>query len=252
MKQNSAALHTSIEKLKEAGACTDRFLHLLRGLGYLVNDPQMHGGKRRLAHSISLISSVKRSAPINLLTVLKIGGVADCLWALSATFEDSDKLSRTMAADFAEEVLPLFVMSYPRDKRPRHAIETARRYVQGLATLAEMECASWDAHNSAKVADNAAKDAALCAARAAYIASSGNAKGWYAALKTADDAAYAAVWGVVGTAIEPDVSWEDNIVDYETPLAELWAGYVCDPVELAWRAVRARQERAIRGYLRRD
>jgi hypothetical protein len=39
------------------------------------------------------------------------------------------------AADVAESVLPFFEKKYPRDKRPRKAIEAARAWARGKITL---------------------------------------------------------------------------------------------------------------------
>ena len=56
---------------------------------------------------------------------------------------DESKL-RLFACDCAEQVLPLFERDYPEDKRPRAAIETARRFANGNATREEL-AAAWDA-----------------------------------------------------------------------------------------------------------
>ena len=47
----------------------------------------------------------------------------------------SAKDLRLFGADCVEHVLPLFERAYPQDKRPRHAIEVARRYANGKVTL---------------------------------------------------------------------------------------------------------------------
>ena len=91
---------------------------------------------------------------------------------------DESKL-RLFACDCAEQVLPLFERDYPEDKRPRVAIETARRFANGKATREELD-AAWAA------ALDAAWAAALAAARAAAWAAA-----WAAALDAASDAAWA-------------------------------------------------------------
>jgi hypothetical protein len=60
---------------------------------------------------------------------------------------DESKL-RLFACDCAEQVLPLFEREYPEDKRPRVAIETARRFANGEATQQEL-AAAWDAAGAA-------------------------------------------------------------------------------------------------------
>jgi hypothetical protein len=81
----------------------------------------------------------------------------------------------------AETVLPIFEKKYCQDKRPRKAIETARLWAQGRATLEQVRDAA---------------DAAY-AARAAYISDAA-----YAAYAAASDAAYAAY-----AATAADVGW---------------------------------------------
>jgi L-alanine-DL-glutamate epimerase-like enolase superfamily enzyme len=87
-----------------------------------------------------------------------------------------DKLARLFAADCAEHVLPIYEKQYPDDKRPRQAIEAARRYARG-----EIDAAAWDAAGAA--ARDAAWDAAGAAARdaawdAAWDAARDEERGW--------------------------------------------------------------------------
>ena len=53
----------------------------------------------------------------------------------------NDRNLRLFAADCAEHVLPLFEQRYPDDKRPREAIEVARRFARGEATREELAAA---------------------------------------------------------------------------------------------------------------
>jgi hypothetical protein len=80
----------------------------------------------------------------------------------------NDKNLRFFAFWCAEQVLPIYEEKYPDDNRPRRAIETARRYAEGLATegeLAAARTAAWAAAWAA--ASDAAWDAARAAARTA-------------------------------------------------------------------------------------
>ena len=84
----------------------------------------------------------------------------------------NDKNLRFFAFWCAEQVLPIYEEKYPDDNRPRRAIETARRYAEGLATEGELaaaraaaSAAAWAAARAAARA--AASDAAWDAARAA-------------------------------------------------------------------------------------
>jgi hypothetical protein len=72
----------------------------------------------------------------------------------------------TWAADCAEHVLPFFEKTYPKDDRPRKAIETCRRWVRtGVFKMAEIRGASLNAHAAAREAKG--NDVACFAARSA-------------------------------------------------------------------------------------
>ena len=92
----------------------------------------------------------------------------------------------------AELALPIFEKKYPKDDRPRKAIETTRLWARGKATIEEVRSAAYAAYAAYAAADAAdaaaaAADAAADAADAAYAAAAADAA--YAA---ADAAAYAA------------------------------------------------------------
>jgi hypothetical protein len=90
---------------------------------------------------------------------------------LLRTLEEwNERTAGLFACDCAERVLPLFEAEYPGDKRPREALDVARRYAVGNATHEEL---------------SAARDAAWAAARAAARAAAGAA---------AEDAAWDAAW----------------------------------------------------------
>jgi len=75
------------------------------------------------------------------------------------------------AADCAEHVLPLFNIQYPEDDRPQKAIETARAWAQGLASVKDARQAAVAAHAAARDAqDPAARLVARAAGHAAATA----------------------------------------------------------------------------------
>ena len=81
----------------------------------------------------------------------------------------NDKNLRLFACWCAEQVLPIYEKDYPNDKRPRHAIDSARRYAEGLATAKELSAAgaaAWARAAARDAASAAASDAARDAARA--------------------------------------------------------------------------------------
>ena len=133
--------------------------------------------------------------PINLLTILDTNGLDDAVWALRATEQHCDRIARLMAADLAEDVLPIWTARFPEDDRPAKAIQAARDYAKGLiskAQLADARDAAWAAWAAARDAAWAAWAAAWAAARAA----------WAAARDAAWDAAWAAPYAARARQIE--------------------------------------------------
>ena len=90
------------------------------------------------------------------------------------------------AADCAEHVLPYFEREYPRDKRPRKAIEACRKWARtGIFRMADVRSTSLAAHAAARGAkDDAARFAARSAGQAIAVAHAPGhaiAAAWYAA-----------------------------------------------------------------------
>ena len=157
-------LTTTFKLLRKAIACTPRYKFLRESL-----------------------VDVKDDDPINLLTILETNGLDDALWALCATAENCDKVARLMAADFAEEVLPIW-QKYSEDKRPELAIKAARDFAHGLIASEEITAARDDAWA-------AIGDAVWITAWAAAGAAAGEAAGaaaWAVAREAARAAAGAA------------------------------------------------------------
>ena len=107
----------------------------------------------------------------------------------------NERTARLFAADCAEQVLHLFEREHSDDKRPRLAIEAARRFANGeidRVDLAAAWAAAWAAASDAAgaAAWDAASDAAWAAARAA----------WDAARDAAWDAARDAAWAAARAA----------------------------------------------------
>ena len=85
------------------------------------------------------------------------------------------------AAGCAEHVLPYFEERYPKDVRPRKAIEAGRAWARGEITVSEARAVAFAAHAAARDADQAAARAGGHAAATAHVAG---------------HAAYAASYGV--------------------------------------------------------
>jgi hypothetical protein len=80
--------------------------------------------------------------------------------------EQDQRLLAIWAADCAEHVLPFFEKPYPKDDRPRKAIEACRTWVRtGVFKMSEIRGASLAAHAAAR--ETKENNAACFAARAA-------------------------------------------------------------------------------------
>ena len=93
--------------------------------------------------------------------------------------EQDHRLLALWAADCAEHVLPYFEEKYPKDDRPRKAIEAARAWTRGEIRVSEARTAALAAHAAARDADDAAARAAARAAghAAATAHVAGHARG---------------------------------------------------------------------------
>ncbi len=172
-------MKTTLNKIKAAGACEDRYKHLLTALGKTAADDE----------------------PLEISKIIETNGIEDAVWALCAV-DGHDLEIRLFACDCAEMVLPIYEHKYPGDDRPRKAIEVIRLYANGKATEDERASAcdaacdaAWDAIGT--VAWYAAGAAAWVAAGAAACAAAGTSAGaaaWAAAWAAAGASARAAAW----------------------------------------------------------
>jgi len=114
----------------------------------------------------------------------------ELLWTIERTYCNK-RLYRLCACEMAEHVLHIFEEKYPDDKRPRRAIETSRRFANGVADKGELGAA----YSSACDAAYAASSYPAYAARAAAYAAG-------------DDAANAAANAAAAVAAATDSSAE--------------------------------------------
>jgi hypothetical protein len=81
------------------------------------------------------------------------------------------RLLAVWAADCAEHVLPLFAAMCPEDDRPARAIETARAWSRGEATVTDAREAAFAAHAAAReAADSVAREVARACGHAVATA----------------------------------------------------------------------------------
>ena len=79
--------------------------------------------------------------------------------------EEADHWSLALwAADCAERVLPFFEEKYPKDDRPRNAIDALRAWTRGEIRVGAARAAGLAAHAAAREADEGAPRAAARAA----------------------------------------------------------------------------------------
>ena len=135
-------LTTTLQKLKDAGACVDRYKHLRKAVG----------------------KSFGMSTNLPLARILATNGLDDCLWAMDHAVDGGDKICRLFVADCAEHVQHIWLKYYPKNTRPAEAIKAARAYARGQITAAAVEAAV----EAASRARSAAVEAAARAAATDY------------------------------------------------------------------------------------
>ena len=222
-------LTTTFCRLREAGACEPRYEFLRAAL-----------------------EGVKDDESIDLLTVLETNGLDDALWALQATEQNCDQIARLMAADFAEQVLPIW-QKYSQDSRPEMAIKAARDFAHGRITREKMAAA----RDAARAAARAAVDAWSAASDARNAAVDA---AWAAAGDAALDAARAAVasraavaaWSAARSAVDAAGDAVDAAVDAARAArnaVDAWSAARAAARAAAVAAVRAKQREIFIGYL---
>jgi len=116
----------------------------------------------------SVVTLMRETGPVilsdirdpRLITIRRGGSLTDA---------DHHRLA-VWAAACAEHVLHHFERGRPRDDRPRRAIEQARAWARGEATMTESRTAGGHANAAARDQRGAARHAAFSAAQAAVVA----------------------------------------------------------------------------------
>ena len=169
-------LHTTFRLLHAAGAC--------------------EAGYRRVAKAAGGVRDYGQDTPIPLIRVLEVGGLCDALWCLRAVLPGEERrmatAARLLACEFAEHVLPLFEAQYPADRRPRQAIEAARKAANELGDGQVLPLAAADAAADAALAPLAAAYAYAASAASAAFPDASAAYAAAAYAYAASAAAYAA------------------------------------------------------------
>ena len=123
---------------------------------------------------------------------------------IKAMNKQEQRALASWAAKCAERVLPFFEKAYPKDKRPRKAIDALKKWIKtGVFKMKDIRKASLDAHSAARKA----KDSKACfAARAA-----GQAVATAHVPQHAFGAAYYALkLAATNAKIDKELSWQTN------------------------------------------
>ena len=122
-------IYTTLNKIREHDPCPDGWRKLLAGLNKAEPDDEL----------------------LPLVTILKINGLNDALWALRTT--NCDRESRLFAVAYARQVQHLMA-----DERSIACVDVAERFANGKATLEELI----EARVAAEAAYSAEFAAAVC------------------------------------------------------------------------------------------
>jgi hypothetical protein len=133
-------------------------------------------------------------------------------WMLTRIFDKTQNIKYAIFA--AEQVIGIYEKDYPKDDRPRKAIEAAKDYLKKSNANAANAAANAAAYAAANAAKAAAK-AAANAAKAAYAANAANAAAY--AAYAADAAAYAAY---AANAANAAAEIKQETIDYGLSLIE--------------------------------
>ncbi len=184
-------LHTTFRKAKDNGACIESY--------------------RKMAKALGGVTKYGRNMPLSLAKVIEVCGLADAIWCLRCTIEPAENILIEFACRCAERTLPNFESVYPDDKRPRQAIEAARRLrvdkspaawsaaMSACSAAWSAESAAWSAARSTacSAAWSAARSAAMSAAMSAEPAARSAAR---LAVWLAESAAWSATWSAESAA----------------------------------------------------
>jgi hypothetical protein len=120
-------------------------------------------------------------------------------WLISHSLSKMDRIRYAVYA--AEQVIDIFEKKYPKDKRPREAIQAVKRYIKNPTEENKERCkdasyASWTAYSEAaatsRAVGNWATISATCAANAIYDAATSCTAPWACwAYSAASDASWA-------------------------------------------------------------
>lgn len=87
-----------------------------------------------------LFGRKKKANALDILNCEEIS-IEDRFWVVLREEMLSERILRLFAISCAEHVLPIFEKKYPEDRRPRTAIDAAKKYLMGEITKEELDAA---------------------------------------------------------------------------------------------------------------
>ncbi len=155
--------------------------------------------------------------------------------------ELSPERRRLFACDCADHVLPMFTRCYPDDQRPHSAIQVARAFAEGRASVAELAAAEIAAETAAResgIDESCLEDAAPMVADSAAACCLADIN--EAVAYAVENAIWAVIIAVVGGE-SIDTIWQNNKHELEAATVERYRR--AEAVERRWQHFRALQYR---------
>ena len=169
---------TTLQMIKNKGPCTRGWVNLLQCLGKTKPD-----GRK-----------------LSLLKILEFNGIKDAIWALGCVNSKYDNALRLFACHCVQPSLKFWEKEYPGDKRPRKAIEAAKKFAHGKLIAKKMGAVREAARNAIWEKGNIFESS--CAQMAAWGAV-------WVATENADEAAWEGMDCVARCAAH---CWADEVV----------------------------------------
>jgi hypothetical protein len=182
LERTAQMLYTTLKLLRKANACEEGMETLITSLGEW-ND----------------------SKDIPLSHILASNGLNHAIWAMQATTVNCKREIVLLACDYAEMCIANFEKAYPKDKRPREAIQAAKDFIEDKIAASAWS-AAWSAASaawsaaSAALAASAASAALAASAESAALAASAESAALAASAAWSAASAASAVWSAAWSA----------------------------------------------------
>src|SRR3972149_3249413 len=213
----------SLPPVEDPQLCTAQVIHAYKNLnlGLLLN-PAQANIQNPLIWECEGNVCIEDWGKVGVFSLTTIQKVEPPKWFLSNT--EKKRVAVKFAVACAKAVLPIFEDKFPKDLRPRKAIEAAKKYLRNKNAYTAAD-ATYTAANAAYAAadayaTNATNAAATYAANTAYAAANAAAAATtYAAAATTDAAAAAAAYAAYAAAYAAADAYAANAANAATTAA---------------------------------